>query len=176
MKSQKFFQILLAILFTLSAIVGSLKPALAYTSIDVVTKKLEYQKSTDIYTRNAGVYFPNSAYTATATLTRIDPTPDHEAWTRNLIFAQPLLDIRLYDSNGKEFKSVYGIVYVYFNLMVEDREAWDKGKLSIYYYDKVTKVWMECPARLLAEKGSQYGRISCLITEGFGLYAMAIKR
>ncbi|MBC8509661.1 MAG: hypothetical protein H8D34_32845 [Chloroflexi bacterium] len=177
MNTKKFFQIILAVIFTLSAVASSMAPVSAATKIDVVTKKLEYQKSTDISTRNAGVYFPNSAYTATATLTRLDLTAADRASAKKLTFTQPWLDIRLHDSNGKEFRKVLGIVYVYFNLGVEDRATWDKGKLSIYYYDTLKKSWVECPSRLLTDKGSSgYGRISCLVTEGFGRYGMAIKR
>ena len=103
-------------------------------------------------------------------------TEADRASAKKLLFTQPWLDIRVRDSAGAEFKKIYGIIYVYFNLSSEDRTAWDQGKLSIYYYDALKKSWQECPSRLLAEKGSQNGRVSCMITEGFGRYGMATKR
>lgn len=136
-----------------------------------ITKPLVYQKPLDISLGKGGVYFPSSSYTGKAVLTRIEPVD-----TRKLTFTQRWLDIRLFDSKGKEFKTVYGYVYVYFNLNADDRAAWNKGKLGIYHYDQAKKVWVECETQLLAGKNAPYGRVRHLITKEFGLYGLAIKR
>jgi len=64
----------------------------------------------------------------------------------------------------------------FINLNADDRAAWNKGKLGIYYYDTTKDTWKECATRLIASKNAPYGRVSCLILKEFGLYGIAIKR
>jgi len=171
MKYQKTTLTLLGFILIFGLALGYGAPAKAAMKTDTVTKPLVYQKSLDIYLGKGGVYFPSSHYTGKAVLTRIEPEN-----TKKLTFTQRWSDIRLFDSGGKEFKPVYGYVYVYFNLSADDRTAWDKGKLSIYHYNATKKVWDECETQLLAGKNAPHGRVRFLLIDEFGLYGVAVKR
>lgn len=161
------FSLILIVALTL----GFGQPAKAALKIDSITKPLVYQKSSDISLGNGGVYFPSSNYAGYAVLSRIQP--EH---TKKLTFTQRWIDFHIFDANGKEFKKVFGYVYVYFNLNAEDRMAWDQGKLSIYHYNNAKKIWDLCETQLLASKNAPYGRVRFLMTEEFGLYGLAITR
>lgn len=138
---------------------------------DSITKLMTYQKPLDISLGNGGVFFPSSTYTGQAVLNRIIPIH-----TKQLTFSQRWVDIHLYDSTGKEFKKVYGYVYVYFNLNVDDWAAWKKGNLGIYHYNETKKIWEECETYFIENSNTPHGRVRFMVTQEFGLYGLAIKR
>ena len=170
MKYQKKILIILGLLLMFAFVLGYSQSVKAAQK-DTITKPLEYQKPLDIFLGKGGVYFPSSNYTGKAVVSRTEP-----ANTKNLTFTHRWLDIQLFDNKGKERKSVYGYIYVYFNLNTDDYGAWKKEKLGIYHYDRATSKWVECPTYYVASKSSPYGRVSCLITKDFGRYGIAIKR
>lgn len=170
MKQKNFVSliILLSMVFTLTLF--SWEKVRASEKTTTITKTLVYQKPLDISLGKGGVYFPSSNYTGSAVLTRLEPVD-----TKQIRFSQRWIDIHLYDKGGKEFKTVYGYVYVYFNLNVEDRAAWNKEKLSVYHYNVAKKIWEESETQLLANKNVPYGRVKVLVQE-FGLYGLGITR
>jgi hypothetical protein len=170
MKRQKTILLILGFLLMFALVLGYSEPVKAAQKV-TVTKPLVYQKPLDIFVGQGGVYFPSSSYTGKAVLTRAEPIN-----TKNLTFTHRWLDIQLLDVNGKEIKSVYGYIYVYFNLNSDDYAAWKKDKLGIYYYDPAISKWVECPTSYVASKSSPYGRVSCMITQDFGRYGIAINR
>jgi len=170
MKRKKIILLVLGLLLMFALVLGYSEPVKAAQKV-TITKPLEYQKPLDIFVGHGGVYFPSSNYTGKAVLTRVEPIN-----TKNLTFTHRWLDIQLFDVKGKEIKSVYGYIYVYFNLNTEDYAAWKKEKLGIYYNDPATSKWVECPTYYVASRSSPYGRASCMITKDFGRYGIAIKR
>ena len=170
MKHQKSILLILGFLLIFALVLGSSDPVKAAQKV-TITKPLVAEKPLDIFVGQAGVYFPSSSYTGKAVLTRVEPIN-----TKNLTFTHRWLDIQLFDVKGKEIKSVYGYIYVYFNLNTDEYEAWKKEKLGVYHVDPATSKWVECPTYYVASKNSPYGRVSCLITQDFGRYGIAIKR
>lgn len=171
MKGQKAILLMVGFILMFALALSFAQPVKAAQKDDSITKPLTYQKPLDISLGKGGVYFPSSNYTGRAVLTRLEPKN-----TKKLTFTHRWLDIRLFDPNGKEIKTVYGFVYVYFNLNADDLAAWNKGKLGIYYYNITKDTWDECATRLIASKNSPYGRVSCLILDEFGRYGIAIKQ
>ena len=169
MKNQKTILIILGLLLMFAFVLGTSQPVKAAQK-ETITKSLEYQKPLDIFMGRGGVYFPSSAYTGKAVISRTEPVN-----TKNLTFTHRWLDIQLYDVKGKEIKSVSGYIYVYFNLNADDYVAWKKEKLSIYYYDPTTSNWVEYPTYYFASKSSPYGRVSTMIGKDFGRFGIAIK-
>ncbi|MCJ7624301.1 MAG: hypothetical protein MUO76_12425 [Anaerolineaceae bacterium] len=169
MKFQKTILLLVGFVLIFALALGNWESVKAAMQSDTITKPLVYHKSLDISLGRGGVYFPSSNYTGKAVLTRIESEN-----TEKLNFSQRWLDIRLFDSNGKEYEMVYGYVYVYFILNVYDHAAWDKGKLGIYHYNEAKESWEECNSNLFVEKCAPYGRLGCQITDGFGLFGLAI--
>ncbi|MGD2158453.1 MAG: hypothetical protein PVG32_16365 [Anaerolineales bacterium] len=168
MNLKKITLIVVALLIAFTAI--SIQWAPASAAAKSISKSISFGKPADIYLGNAGVYFANSNYTATAELTRERLNP-----TKSLRFTQRSVEIHLYDNKNKEIKNLFGYVYVYFNLNAEDRANWNKEKLSIYQFDTATKKWVECRTWLVSDKSSPYGRATCLISS-FGTYALGTKR
>lgn len=171
MKQKRITLVLLAFALMFTLVFSTFESVNAQTKSTTISKKLEYQKPLDISIGKGGVYFPSSGYTGKVVLTRTIPVD-----TKKLTFTQRWIDIRLYDTNGKEIKAVKGYTYVYFNLNVEDRAAWRNEKLSIYHYNEAKKVWEECATRLLDTKSAPYGRVSFMVTDQYGLYGLAIKK
>ncbi len=170
MKKKHFLIFLFMFVVVFSLTFLSREKANASEKIASITKTLVYQKPLDISLGKGGVYFPSSNYSGSAVLSRPDSVK-----TKQITFSQRWIDIHLYDSNGKEFKNVYGHVYVYFNLNVEDRAAWNKEKLSIYHYNESKKIWEKSETHLLDNKNVPYGRVKVLVNE-FGLYGLGITR
>jgi hypothetical protein len=171
MKPTKMILILVAFALCFAVVTTNWSPVNAQTKITTITKNLTYQKPLDISIGRGGVYFPNSLFTGTAELNRIDPVN-----TKKLAFTQRWMDIKLFDVSGKPIRTVKGFAYVYFILNVEDRAAWNKEKLGIYQYNEAKKIWEECDSRLILDKSAPYGRLSFLITDGYGLYGLAVKK
>lgn len=170
MKKKQGLMIMVLCLFALALSFATWEKASATENTTTITKPLVYQNALDISLGKGGVYFPSSNYTGKATLNRIEPVD-----IKGMTFTQRWLDIHLYDSTGKEFKNVYGFVYIYFNLNVEDRAAWNQGKLSIYHYNEAKKTWEKSETYLLPNKNVPHGRVRVLVQE-FGLYGLAITR
>ena len=170
MKQKKIVSLILLLGMVFTLTIFSWEKVVASEKTTSITKTLVYQKPLDISLGKGGVYFPSSNYTGSAVLTRLEPVD-----TKQIRFSQRWIDIHLYDKSGKEFKNVYGYVYVYFNLNVEDRAAWNKGNLSIYHYNEVKKIWEESETQLLTNKNVPYGRVKVLVQE-FGLFGLGTTR
>lgn len=165
---------LLALVFTLSALGSSagltMVAAAGSDEDEVVKQAVKFDQRADIYLGGSGVFFSPSAYTGTVEFSRLVATD-----TSKLHFTTRWTDVAVVDDKGVEFKTVRRLVYVYFNLSAEDRAAWDKGKLGLYYYDPAKKDWVEVTARLVKDKSAPDGRLAVIISK-FGLYGLATKR
>ena len=170
MKHRKMVFFLLGLTLVFILAIGQWSLVEAAQKNHSVTKSLEYQKPVDVSLGRGGVYFSSSSYTGSVVLTRIKAEPH-----KKLTFTQRWSDIHLFDTKGKEFNKVYGIIYVYFKLNHQERAAWEKGDLSIYHYNQTKKIWEECETQLLASKNAPYGLARTVIIDGFGLYGLAIQ-
>jgi murein DD-endopeptidase MepM/ murein hydrolase activator NlpD len=138
-----------------------------------VSKKISYQEQVDIWLGNSGVYLPSSAYTGWLVLS--STTPDDSYVKRGHHFIQRWIDVRIYNNDAVEFKQLYGLVYVYFNLNRQTRAAWDAGELSIYHFDAREGKWVEYPTHLVTTKNWPYGRVTCYASQ-FGTYGLVQAR
>jgi hypothetical protein len=74
----------------------------------------------------------------------------------------PLLDVD-YMVNGQALSFPASLTYVYFNLSVTERLAWDQGLASIYYRDLNSGAWVNCASTtLVSGSNSSHGRLSCI--------------
>lgn len=173
MHTKKLFQLVIAFIVAFSATGGAWLGASAASksASKVITRDISFEDTADIFQGNSGVYFPSSAFTAEVELTRSDPTS--RRGRSDLDFVQRWTEVRLYDSKGAEFKQVYGLIYVYYNLTKQQRRAWENGDLGIYYYNPDERDWERCEIeRLISTKNRPNGRLACVISN-FGLYGMA---
>jgi LysM repeat protein len=134
------------------------------------SKGIRPQQAAEVFLGGGGVYFPNSGYDATVTLTRYDSSSSDT--NLGVVFIQQLLEVRLADSRRREIDQIVGLVYLYFNLNKETRADWDSGRLSIYHYDARVAAWIPCPTVLVSNENRPYGRLTCVLQE-FGLYGLA---
>ena len=127
------------ILATVVAIgIGTWQVAFASTKVArdlrVHTVDIDFGDEQDIWIAGAGVYIPYSQMRGTLIVHR----PDHEEnynW-RPTVFTERLLDVRVFDNDGREFDRTYGFVYVYFDLDRLEQNAWFRtDRLSIWHYD-----------------------------------------
>ena len=170
MKGKKVIFLVLMLVITIAVLGSSWIPVAAAKTNETVVKPLVFEKPADIYLRKGGVYFSSSNYTGEARLTRFQAVGVY--LKKNLEFVQPLTEIRANSSSGVEFKTLWGIVYVYYNLTSEQRAAWTKGDLSIYQYDPIKKTWSSCPSLLVQDESTKFGRLACVIP-AFGVYGLA---
>ena len=147
-------------------------PAFDTWTSNQVSKRVFYQESADIWLGNSGVYLPSSAYAGWLVLS--STTPD-DSYMKGQNFVQRWIDVRIYNNDAVEFKQLYGLVYVYFNLNRQTRAAWDAGELSIYHYDANGGQWVECPTHLVGTKNWPYGRLACYAGQ-FGAYGLVPSR
>ena len=173
MKRYKIIFLVLALVIAIAGLGSSWIPAAAAKTNETVIKSLTFEQPADIYLRKGGVYFSSSNYTGEARLTRFQAAGVY--LNRNLEFVQPLTEIRANSLSGVEFRTLWGIVYVYYNLTSEQRAAWTKGDLSIYQYDPIKKTWSACPSLLVQDESAKFGRLACVIP-AFGVYGLAISK
>jgi hypothetical protein len=96
----------------------------------------------------AGVSLTDSVYTGTINVYRkIDTGALHPPYGFELV--EDILGARFYDSNWNKVKTVLGSVYVYFNLNNKQRNAYNQGRLDIYYFDTWKGNWTLCPTFLV---------------------------
>lgn len=173
---RKFLQVLVLFLVMLLGFnathAAGAKPAAG--GVDTILQKIRFGEPADVFLGKAGVYFIESAYTAKVEFTRLDPVT--RLADRDLNFLRRWVDVRVVDSQGKELKQVFGLIYVYFNLDSTLFNAYEDGDLKIYHYDEEEKAWSACPVLVeIDTKNLPYGRLACVISD-FGLYGLAIER
>lgn len=85
----------------------------------------------------------------------------------------PVMDIS-YTQGGEALRFPVSLTYVYFNLNVEERNAWDAGLTGIYYLDQASGNWLRCGSTTLSNAGS-HGRISWIAPQ-LTMFAIGIKK
>jgi hypothetical protein len=151
---------------------GSVKvppPVFDTRTSDSVSKQITYQQPADIWRGNAGVFLPSSSFTGRLVLTQARSNAATAG--QGLDFVQRLVDFRILDNKGAEFRQVFGLVYVYFNLNKQTRAAWEAGELSIYHYDTRQGKWVQCPTHLVQTRNLPHGRLTCYAGK-FGTYGL----
>jgi hypothetical protein len=160
-KPRKIILIALTVLlaFTLLAAGGSTKVA-----------EISFGENTDVSLGRAGLVFTGSQYDGTVKITRIErgnlpgvSVPD---------LTQKPINTRLYDMDNQKITHVVGPVYVYFKIRGPEQRLWNKGELTIYYYDSWLNKWTECPTTYIFKSGSS--RVTCRV-RAMGLYGVGVK-
>lgn len=132
-------------------------------------QRVFFQEEVDLFAGNAGVFMPNSAFSANLSVERLRSTNV----PGQLRFHQNWLNVQMFDLQGNAFERVFGLVYVYFNLDNRTRQLWDAGDLQIYRHDESQRGWAPCGVTVLIEtKNQPHGRLSC-VASNWGLYGLA---
>lgn len=95
----------------------------------------------NLYLQRSGVHITRSNFSGTLVLSLKDKDP---VKTKSLYFQRKLIDARFLDEKGKRITSIQGAVYVYFNASSKEIAAFDRGELSIYYFDTWKNKWTTC--------------------------------
>lgn len=134
--------------------------------VDVVMNK-----SYELFIGNAGVYLDNSRHIGTLVVKSIEPTRRERMWH---IFTQNLIDVRMYEKDGGQFTSVYGLVRIYFNLDDFQYKKWNDpvSNMSIWYFDELNGGWHKCTTHWEPAAGLSRGRLWCL-AHRYALYGLA---
>lgn len=85
----------------------------------------------------------------------------------------PVMDIS-YTVGSETLRFPASLTYVYFNLNVEERNAWDAGLAGIYYLDLASGNWVRCGSTTLSIAGT-HGRIACIAPQ-LTMFAIGIKK
>jgi len=119
----------------------------------------------------AGVTFTYSYFNGTVKVKRISfskaPGENKPKFTYNPF------DVRLTDSKGNTVTHVLGPVYVFFKVRQKDLRLWERGILTIMYFDTWKQEWRECYTFEVRDDG-KVSNLACRIRV-FGLYALARK-
>lgn len=160
-KRNKFILVIVAILLGLSLLAagGSTKVA-----------EIKFGEDTDVSLGRAGLVFTSSQYNGTVKITRVSrgnlPGVSAPSLTQNAIH------VRLYNENNQKVTYVVGPVYVYFKIRGPEQRLWNRGELTIYYFDGTKNQWTECPTSFIFKSGSS--RVSCRV-RAMGLYGVGVK-
>ncbi len=155
------------IVLTVAAVILALSLLAASSSVQAIS----FGENTDVSLGRAGLVFTYSQYDGLVKLTRTGkgnlPGEFIPKFTQHLIFT------RLYDQDNTKVNSVVGPVYVYFKIRGPEQRLWNKGALTIYYYDSWKNKWTECPTNFIFKPGNS--RVSCRISK-MGLYGVGVKK
>jgi len=170
MKQKNLLLSFILLLFTFGLLFSSLENASAEEGDSTAYYNLSFQEPADVYLGKGGVFVVSSSYNATATINRFVPRGGYPS--EDLEFYDRWIDYAIYDYLGNPYLGLWGFNYVYFNLKYNTRALWEKGELSIYYWDTTRKDWTKCPTFLVEMKNLPHGRVTCIMTD-FGLYGIA---
>jgi len=123
------------------------------------TGTINFGEDTDVSLGRAGLVFTNSQYDATVRLTRVNR--NNLPGTNAPKFTQHLISTRLTNAAGEKVTHVIGPVYVYFKVRGPETRLWNRGELTIYYYDTWLNKWTECPTHYIFKAGQS--RVSCRV-------------
>jgi opacity protein-like surface antigen len=155
------------LILTAVAIVLALSVLAASSSV----QEISFGENTDVSLGRAGLVFTYSQYDGLVKLTRMNRNNLPGEYVPK--FTQHLLYTRLYDSENVKVSNVVGPVYVYFKIRGPEQRLWNKGELTIYYYDSWKNQWTECPTTFIFKPGNS--RVSCRI-RSMGLYGVGVKK
>lgn len=153
------------IILTVFVAILALSLAAAKSSVESIS----FGENTDVSLGRSGLVFTYSQYDG---LVRLSQYQKNLPGTNKPKFTQKLLYTRLYTNDGSKVNFVIGPVYVYFKIRGEEQRLWNKGELTIYYYDGVSNQWKACPTTYIFKPGNS--RVSCRVRT-MGLFGVGIK-
>jgi hypothetical protein len=136
---------------------------------------VEFGDDVDLSVGRAGVYIPESKVQGTLVMTRID----RDRQSKKFTWFQQELEVFIYEGEegSRTIGKMFGIAYVYFNLDVTARRAYDQvggDTMSIWYWHSYFNDWVKCPTFLVRDASAPRGRLACIWQE-FGLYALGYR-
>ena len=132
---------------------------------------IEFGETTDVSLGRSGLVFTGSQYDGTVKLTRVNQN-NKLPGVSVPEFTQKLVKTNLYNADNQKVTHVIGPVYVYFKIRGPEQQMWNRGELTIYYYDSWKNEWTECPTTFVYKTGES--RVSCRIST-MGLYGVGEK-
>lgn len=158
------------IVYTLVLIMVAFSMIAATTTATKVVR-ITAGKSVTANLGRAGVSFTKSFFAGDLRLSRKD-TSILPGITQP-VFTQKLFDARFTDSKGNKVTYVIGSVYVYFRLAGKERALWNKGMLTIMYFDPWKNDWTECSTYQVSSAAAS-PIVACRM-KNFGLYGLAVR-
>jgi hypothetical protein len=147
--------------------------------------------SYDISIGKAGIYLSETLMTGTVTISREEAVKAHGGGCRLsiatypcgnrshlIVWQQRMLEVHVYQENGKEYPFIKGLAYVYFNLDLLTRRAWENdkdGRMSIWWWDAFNQKWVKCPTFLKRDASAPQGRLVCYLEE-MGTYGLGVRQ
>ncbi|MEX2162443.1 MAG: hypothetical protein WD751_11095 [Anaerolineales bacterium] len=141
-------------------------PAFAFQDEPPIRKEqhLELNQDYEVIIGNGGVFIDDAQYIDSTLVVKAEQplTKFGFHWHQ---FTQRTLDIRIYDKTGDQFKWVYGLVRVYFNLDKFQYDKWidEEANMSIWYFDELGGGWRKCVTHWEAVPGLAKGRLWCVV-------------
>lgn len=171
MRSRSFSTVI-HFLVLLGLLAVNFQPANALEDGEGFFKKeinVRFDKNYEITIGNGGVFLDNSRHIGTLVVEASHPL--NRGWH---VFTQRILDVRIYDKEGKQFEKVFGLIRVYFNLDGYQRTRWNDptSNMSIWTFDEVNGGWSKCKTKLIEGPDYPKGRLYCTI-DHFGIYGLA---
>lgn len=172
------------------------------SNLEAIAQEGDYKKITqtiaagsdyDISIGQAGVFLSGNLMDGTAVMIREEAPKAHGGGcrlsaatypcnnrSRLIVWQQRMLEFHVYrgEEGSKEYEFVRGLGYVYFNLDILTRKAWendDDGRMSIWWWDAFNQQWVKCPTFLQRDAGAPQGRLVCYLEE-FGTYGLGIRQ
>ena len=145
--------------------------ALTILAASSTVQAISFGENTDVSLGRSGLVFTYSQYDGLVKLTKVNRNNLPGEFVPK--FTQHLLNARLYDQDNVKVNNVVGQVYVYFKIRGPEQRLWNKGALTIYYYDSWKNAWTECPTTFIFKPGTS--RVSCRIRT-MGLYGVGVKK
>jgi hypothetical protein len=120
----------------------------------------------------AGISFTKSQYNGQVQLTRVSESRRIPGEDKPNFIQKPI-DLRLTDKSDVRITHILGSVYVLFLVRRAEVRAFDKGDLSIYFFDTWTQTWEKCDT-FAVTNGAGVSRLACRMRV-FGMYGLAEK-
>jgi hypothetical protein len=92
-------------------------------------------------------------------------------WVQDDIALQAQLNGDAESQAGADLTIPLQLSYIFFNLDVEEREAWENDDLSIYYYNRASSSWQACATFFVFGGNSDQGRVACVAPQ-FTMYVL----
>ena len=172
MHKKKVFQ--RAAIAVIIVIVGAFTwgSVVAATPTDTKELVIDFGDSFDLSIGRSGVSQASSGFSGTAIIEKYEHPPNYGlSWH---VWTQRLMDVRIYDTTGRIYPFMNGIVQVYFELDPTQRKIWDRNgsNMSIWHHDIRKGRWVKCPTAIVFDlQHYPDGRLVCPITY-FGLYGV----
>ncbi len=135
------------------------------------SNRIKFGETVDFSQGRAGVSFTNSQYAGTVKLAK--GNQNNAPGENRPQFVQRLININLYKPDGERVKWIVGPVYVFFKVRQAEARAYERGDLTIYFYDTWTGEWTPCYTTPVY-KGGKIDRLSCRMRV-FGLYGLGMR-